>query len=171
VLLVVDANALVGELLRVRGRELFERDVLRLYISEQALDEALHEMSRRAARIVEQGRASKQAVEAMLDEARGIVERQISLVPSEVYALFEVRAAYRMPRDPDDVPTVALALALGGDEGRCGIWTNDGDFLGCGLPTWTTDTLLAHLGKLIRPWRRKQNQEIGTSRSVRGWRC
>ncbi len=50
-----------------------------------------------------------------------------------------------MPRDPDDAPTVALALALGGDEGECGIWTNDGDFLGCGLPTWTTDTLIAHL--------------------------
>ena len=42
-LLVVDANILVGELLRVRGRELFEKDVLRLHISEQALDETLHE--------------------------------------------------------------------------------------------------------------------------------
>jgi predicted nucleic acid-binding protein len=144
-LLVVDANILVGELLRVRGRELFEKDVLRLHISEQALDEALHEMSRRAAKIVDQGRASRQAADAMLDDARGIVERRISPIPSEVYARFEERAAYRIPRDPDDAPTVALALALGGDEGHCGIWTNDGDFLGCGLPTWTTDTLLAHL--------------------------
>lgn len=144
-LLVIDANVLVGELLRVRGRELFGRGILRLRISEEAFDEALHEMSRRAARIVEQGRASRPAADAMLDEARGIVERRISPVPSGVYAGFEERAAYRMPRDPDDVPTVALALALGGDEGRCGIWTNDGDFLGCGLPTWTTDTLLAHL--------------------------
>ena len=144
-LLVVDANILVGELLRVRGRELFEKDVLRLHISEQALDETLHEMSRRAAKIVDQGRASRQAADAMLDDARGIVERRISPIPSEVYADFEDRAAYRIPRDPDDAPTVALALALGGDEGHCGIWTNDGDFLGCGLPTWTTDTLLAHL--------------------------
>jgi predicted nucleic acid-binding protein len=145
VLLVVDANILVGELLRVRGRELFEKDILRLHISEQALDEALHEMSRRAGRIVEQGRASRQAADAILDDARGIVERRISPIPSEVYAGFEEQAAYRIPRDPDDAPTVALALALGGDEGHCGIWTNDGDFLGCGLPTWTTDTLLAHL--------------------------
>ncbi len=144
-LLVVDANVLVGELLRVRGRELFEKDVLQLRISEQAFDEALHEMSRRAARILEQDRASRRAVDAMLDEARGTVERRISPVPSEVYAGFEERASYRIPRDPDDAPTVALALALGGDEGRCGIWTNDGDFLGCGLPTWTTETLLAHL--------------------------
>jgi predicted nucleic acid-binding protein len=145
VLLVVDANILVGELLRVRGRELFEKDVLRLHISEQALDEALHEMSRRAGRIVEQGRASRQAADAILDDACGIVERRISPIPSEVYAGFEEQAAYRIPRDLDDAPTVALALALGGDEGHCGIWTNDGDFLGCGLPTWTTDTLLAHL--------------------------
>ena len=152
-LLVVDANVLVGELLRVRGRELFERGVLQLHISEEALNEALHEMSRRTKRIVEQGRVSRQAADTMLDEAGGIVERRISPVPSEVYADFEERAAYRIPRDPDDAPTVALALALGGDEGRCGIWTNDGDFLGCGLPTWTTDTLLAHLRYIERAGR------------------
>ena len=75
-LLVVDANVLVGELLRVRGRELFEKDVLQLHISEQALDEALHEMSRRAGRIVEQARVSRPAADAMLDEARGAVERR-----------------------------------------------------------------------------------------------
>ncbi len=38
-------------------------------------------------------------------------------------------------------PTVALALAL-----DCGIWTNDRDFFGCGLPVWVTETLRAHLG-------------------------
>jgi hypothetical protein len=26
-----------------------------------------------------------------------------------------------------------------------GIWTSDADFLGCGVPTWTTDTLMAEL--------------------------
>ena len=125
-LLVVDANVLVGELLRVRGRELFGKGILRLRISEQALDDALHEMSRRAARIVVQGGASRPAVNAMLDEARGVVERRISPIPSEFDARFEEGASYRIPRAPDDAPTVALALALGGDEGRCGIWTNDG---------------------------------------------
>ncbi len=68
-LLVIDANVLVGELLRVRGRELFEKSILQLHISEEAFDEALHEMSRRAGRIVEQGRASRPAAYAMLDEA------------------------------------------------------------------------------------------------------
>jgi hypothetical protein len=102
-------------------------------------------MNRRAARIVEQGRADRASADAMLDYARSIVERQVVPVPREVYAGLEEQAAYRIPRDPDDVPTVALAFALGGDEGRCGIWTNDNDFLGCGIPTWTTDTLLSHL--------------------------
>lgn len=86
----------------------------------------------------------------MLDEARGIVKLRISPIPSEVYAGFEERAAHRVPRNPDDAPTVALALALGGEEGRCGIWTNDEDFLGCGIPTWTTDTLLAYLHYIER---------------------
>jgi len=35
---------------------------------------------------------------------------------------------------------LSLALLLG-----AAIWTSDADFLGCGLPTWTTDTLLVHL--------------------------
>jgi predicted nucleic acid-binding protein len=145
VVLVVDANVLVSELLRVRGRDLIGNPTLVLSVSEEALDETLHEMNRRAARIVEQGRADRASADAMLDYARSIVERQVVPVPREVYAGLEGQASYRIPRDPDDVPTVALALALGGGEGRCGIWTNDNDFLGCGIPTWTTDTLLSHL--------------------------
>jgi hypothetical protein len=58
----------------------------------------------------------------MLEDARGIVERGVLPVPREVYASFEDQASYRIPPDRNDVPTVALALALGGDEGRCGIW-------------------------------------------------
>lgn len=81
----------------------------------------------------------------VLEDARNLVERRIVPIPREVYAGFEDGASYRIPRDPDDVPTVALVLALGGDEARCGIWTSDQDFLGCGIPTWTTETLLAHL--------------------------
>ena len=57
-----------------------------------------------------------------------------------IYASFEQDARERIPRDPDDWPTVALALFLGVD-----IWTQDKDFLGCGVATWTTDTLLARL--------------------------
>jgi len=37
-------------------------------------------------------------------------------------------------RDPDDWPILATALAL-----ECPIWTEDQDFFGAGVPTWTTD--------------------------------
>lgn len=142
---MVDANVLVSELLRVRGRGLIGDSALDLRISEETLDEALHEMAKRTTRIVEQGRISRNTADTMLEDARNLVGRRIVPIPQEVYTGFEDRASYRIPRDPDDVPTVALALALGGDEGRCGIWTSDQDFLGCGVSTWTTETLLAHL--------------------------
>ena len=37
------------------------------------------------------------------------------------------------PRDPDDWPILACALAL-----NCPIWTEDKDFFGTGVATWTT---------------------------------
>jgi hypothetical protein len=37
-------------------------------------------------------------------------------------------------RDPEDWPMLAAALALG-----CPIWTEDTDFFGCGVATWTSD--------------------------------
>lgn len=152
-LLVVDANVLVSELLRVRGRDLIRKSTIELRISEETLEEANHEMGKRAAKIVEQGRASRASADKMLDEARMLLEEQIAPIPHETYSGYENQALYRIPRDPDDAPTVALALALGGGEGRCGIWTNDGDFLGCGIPTWTAETLSAHL--------RYQNERVG----------
>ena len=82
---------------------------------------------------------------ALLRTAIELIDEVTTIVPQGENADFLDRAAYRIPRDPEDAPTVALALALRGDEGRCGIWTNDGDFLGCGIPTWTTETLVAHL--------------------------
>ncbi len=54
----------------------------------------------------------------------------------------EAVARRRVPRDPNDWPPVALALAL-----DVGILTRDQDFLGCGCPTWTVETLRAELGE------------------------
>jgi predicted nucleic acid-binding protein len=46
----------------------------------------------------------------------------------------------RIPRDRRDWPTVALAMVL-----DTGILTGDNDFLGCGCPTWTVETLRREL--------------------------
>lgn len=145
-LLVVDANVFVGELLRRRGRALMRDPRLTLMVSERALEEARHELSKRIEYIVGQKRMRRETADAMLlTSALEVAEEEATVVPDVAYSEHLEHAAHRVPRDLDDAPTVALALALGGDECRCGIWTNDGDFLGCGVPTWTTETLLAHL--------------------------
>ena len=43
-------------------------------------------------------------------------------------------------RDPEDWPVVACAMVLG-----CPVWTEDADFFGTGLATWTTDRVLLYL--------------------------
>lgn len=49
-------------------------------------------------------------------------------------------ALSRLPRDARDWPVVALALSLDAE-----ILTEDEDFFGCGVATWTVETLIAHL--------------------------
>ena len=56
-------------------------------------------------------------------------------------AIFESHARERLAdRDPDDWPILASALAIG-----CPIWTEDTDFFGCGVPTWTTSRVAVFL--------------------------
>lgn len=138
--LVVDANILVAELIRKRGRELIVRPELELYMAEKAWSEACHELSKRIAKMVQKNVFSKDLGENLLVDAFALAEARVSLIPHEIYAPLETIARNRIPRDPDDWSTVALALVL-----EAAIWTSDADFLGCGLATWTTDTLLLHL--------------------------
>ena len=62
--------------------------------------------------------------------------------PAAVDRNLEDEAQARCGRDPRDWPAVASALAM-----SAGIWTNDNDFLGTGVPTWTTATLQAWLDR------------------------
>jgi predicted nucleic acid-binding protein len=56
-------------------------------------------------------------------------------VPETAYVAAKAEALARISsRDPDDWPILALALTL-----DCAIWTEDQDFFGTGVPTWTTD--------------------------------
>ena len=64
-----------------------------------------------------------------------------AVVSREVYAEFETEARKRLAsRDPDDWPILAAALALG-----CPIWTEDTDFFGCGVATWTSASIESFL--------------------------
>ena len=76
---------------------------------------------------------------ALLDLVAGIV----NVVEPETYLLCETAARVRIDRrDGDDWPVLASALALG-----CPIWTEDTDFFGCGVATWTSDRVELYLAK------------------------
>lgn len=70
----------------------------------------------------------------------------VRVVAPEGYASSVADARRRIGRrNPDDVPTLALALKF-----RLPIWTNDKDFEGCGVSRYTSEDLLRHLGIVNR---------------------
>lgn len=141
-ILIVDTNILIGELLRQRGQELIQNPELMLYISERVLDETQYEIRRRIPLMVSRGRLTEEDGQILLDQAMHLIETKIAIVAESSYSHLETEARNRIPRDPDDWHTVALALEM-----DAAIWTQDCDFLGCGCPTWTTETLLIQLRK------------------------
>ncbi|MGK7916011.1 MAG: PIN domain-containing protein [Prochloraceae cyanobacterium] len=138
--LVVDANILVAELIRVRGRKLIVRPELELYMAEKAWSETTYELNKRIEKMIDRGVLSPSVGQSLLTDGIALAEAKVTIVPHEIYSSYETVARNRIPRDPNDWFTVALALAI-----EAAIWTLDNDFLGCGIATWTTDTLLTHL--------------------------
>ena len=138
--LAVDASVLVGEALRLRGRKLLAHPDLELVIAEEAQQETVHELSRRVGLLIARGRLEEGAAAEFLAAATTVVRACVTVAPRQLYADRIDEARRRVPRDPRDAPLVALALTL-----DCGIWTADRDFFGCGLPVWTTETLLTHI--------------------------
>ena len=67
----------------------------------------------------------------------------IQIITGEVLADVETEAKARIcSRDVNDWPGVAAAMVLG-----CPIWTEDQDFLGAGVATWTTATVEIYLSR------------------------
>ena len=81
---------------------------------------------------------------ASLEYLRHIIEP----VDREIYGLFENEARQRLRgRDENDWPVLATALGL-----ACAVWTEDADFFGTGIATWTTQIASRFFS------RRKQSQ-------------
>ncbi len=138
--LVIDANILVAELIRQRGRELILHPAWQLYIPEKQWQESCYELDKRINLLIKKGIFSTQTGQNLLQDALKFAQTKIALIPLEFYSAYEKIAYDRIPRDPNDWETVALALLL-----NTGIWTHDKDFFGCGIATWTTDTLIVYL--------------------------
>jgi predicted nucleic acid-binding protein len=141
VIVVADASVLVGELLRKRGRELLLHPDLRVLVAEHQWEETEHELSRRLDILESRGKLMSDQRLTLERAVSDLIEmRVIEVVPRDTYASLEQEATERVPRDQRDWPTVALAMVL-----DAGILTGDNDFLGCGCPTWTVETLRREL--------------------------
>ena len=127
--LVLDANILIRAVLGKRVRHILETyvDSVLFFVPETAYSEAERHLS---ALVVKRGGDPAKAL-ALL---RALVELT-ELVSEDLYGNFEAEARRRLDsRDPGDWPILASALSLG-----CPIRTEDTDFFGCGVPTWTSD--------------------------------
>ena len=118
---------------------------IRILIAEYTWSEAQTYLPRR----VQEMRFSDEARgRALLTAALVSADVTTRRVPLRLYQRHEAEARNRIPRDPDDWHTVAVALRY-----ETAIWTHDNHFLGCGIGTLTTDTLLRHIqsGRLPVP--------------------
>ena len=69
------------------------------------------------------------------------LSRVIEVVDRSLYEEYESSARDRIiARDEEDWPIVASSLLL-----KCPVWTEDRDFFGSGIPTWTSETVEIYL--------------------------
>lgn len=137
-MLVLDANILIRAVLGSRVLS-----VLRKYggiVEFRAPDTAFLEAREWLPEILEGRCVPVAPAMALLDQV-GLLVRSVD---ADSYSQFEAMARARIERrDADDWPILASALAL-----DCPIWTEDTDFFGCGVATWTTDRIELYLDSL-----------------------
>ena len=89
---------------------------------------------------VRQGQVTQTEASRLQEIASAVCDDSLIVLPESDDGALLASALRRIPRDPNDAHLIALALLLEAD-----IWTNDTDFLGRGIATWTTETLLLEL--------------------------
>ena len=133
--LVLDANILLRAVFGVRVRDLLEsyEDLAAFYGPDVCFEDARRYIPDIASR-----RHFDAAVGfAVLDQITRIVEA----VDRSLYEEYEQIARARISsRDPGDWPVVAAALLL-----EAPIWTEDQDFFGAGVATWTSNRIELYL--------------------------
>jgi len=139
-ILVLDANIMLRAVLGVRVRSLIEKyaENVSLFIPSACVAEVKDYLPSLCVRRNWDAAAAANLLDSLLALVR--------TVEQGFYSDFEESAKRRIGvRDIDDWPIVALALALDAE-----IWTEDSDFFGSGIATWTTDTVEIYLRN--DPW-------------------
>jgi predicted nucleic acid-binding protein len=127
--LAVDGNILVRAVLGRQARNIIEMyaEQASFLVPEAAYAEAEEHLQ---VLVIKRGGDPEKALTLLRALAR-----LVELIGSEIYAKFEAVARERLERrDPEDWPVLATALTFG-----CPIWTEDTDFFGCGVATWTSN--------------------------------
>ena len=130
-MVVLDANILIRAVLGSRVREILEKHSTRVRFF--ARDAAFNEAREHIPGILLKRGINPEAALTVLDELTVL----IGSIDVEIYGPFEASARERLQkRDEEDWPVLAAALAL-----ECPLWTEDADFFGAGVATWTTDRI------------------------------
>jgi predicted nucleic acid-binding protein len=133
--LVLDANILIRAVLGMRVRTLLERYEESCEFCSP--DVCFLEARRHLPQILGNRGLDAGPALGVLDG----IARLVQPIEQELYRSFEAVARTRIaPRNLRDWPVVALALAL-----NLSIWTEDQDFFGSGIATWTTDRVEIYL--------------------------
>jgi predicted nucleic acid-binding protein len=129
--LVVDANILLSAVFGVRVRALLHEyaDTIGFYTPDVCFEEA----QKHIPAISLQKKVNPLAAFEFLERMNRLVEP----VSINLYEEHEATARRRIAaRDIKDWPVVATALLF-----QCSIWTEDQDFFGTGVATWTTNNM------------------------------
>ena len=95
--LVVDANILVGECLRKRGRKLLQSPALTLYIAEKAFEETCYEINRRTDILEQQGKLTKSTKKELTFLVEDIFRNYLNFKEFSFYSHLENEAKKRVP--------------------------------------------------------------------------
>jgi predicted nucleic acid-binding protein len=134
--LVLDANILVRAVFGKRVREILER--FEHEADFYSPDVCFEDVRRYIPSLSKKRSFDPDLAIAVL----GQIGRLVIAVDQSFYEEREPEARKRIQRrDPEDWPVVAVALLL-----EAPIWTEDADFFGTGVATWTSQTVEIYLG-------------------------
>jgi predicted nucleic acid-binding protein len=133
--IVLDANILIRAVLGKRVRELIvdNADAVQFFSPDVAYADARKYLPG----LLEKRGVQSEPAMAVLDA----LESMVCPLELGVYEGFKTQALQRIAmRDADDWPILACAMTIG-----CPVWTEDADFFGAGVATWTSDRVELYL--------------------------
>lgn len=133
--IVLDANILIRAVLGSKVRDLIAEHTSTVKFF--APDMAYADARKYLPALLEKRGVESQAALSVLDYLESVVQ----VIDFELYAGFQQQALQRIAvRDADDWPVLACAMVIG-----CPVWTEDADFFGTGVATWTSDRVALYL--------------------------